>query len=198
MASDLELLDQWRGGNRDAADELVARYFDPICRFFRSKLGDDVDDLIQRTFLDCLAAHERFRGDGSFRSYLFSIAHHRLYDHLRSARRAPAQEDIGRLSVRDLGTTPSRAAARAQESELVRLAMDELALDHRIVLELAYWEEMKGPEIAVALGIGANTVRSRLSRARTALGEAVDRLATTEAARNAAHAELRRVTQAED
>lgn len=195
MASDLELLVAWKDGDRNAADELIARYFDPVCRFFRSKLGDDVDDLIQRTFLDCLASHERFRGEGSFRSYLFSIAHHRLYDHLRKAQRRPAHEDLGAMSIRDLGTTPSRAAARGEESEILREALDALPLDHRIALELAYWEDMSGPEIAIALGIGANTVRSRLSRARTALREAIEAVASDDASRSAGLAHFDRITR---
>ncbi len=194
MASDLELLQSWRDGDKSAADELIGRYFDPVCRFFRSKLGDDVDDLIQRTFLDCLAAHERFRGEGSFRSYLFSIAHHRLYDHLRQRQRRPDLEDLGAMSIRDLGTTPSRAAARGQESEVLRAALDALPLDHRIALELAYWEEMSAPEIAIALGVPANTVRSRLSRARAALRETIAAVATDDASKRAGLADLDRIT----
>ena len=196
MASDLELLQAWQEGDRNAADELIARYFDPICRFFRSKLGDEVDDLIQRTFLDCVASHERFRGEGSFRSYLFSIAHHRLYDHLRRAKRSPEiADDPGQLSIRDLGTTPSRAAARGQETEILRAALDRLPLDHRIALELAYWEEMSGPEIAIALDIPANTVRSRLARARASLRELIAEVAQDDAGRKAGLADLERITQ---
>ena len=42
------------------------------------------------------------------------------------------------------------------------------------MLELTYWEDLKGPEIAEILEIPANTVRSRLSRARAALREALE------------------------
>ena len=195
MVSDLDLLQNWKAGDSAAADELIARYFEPVCRFFRSKLGDDVDDLIQRTFLDCVDAHERFRGDGSFRSYLFSIAHHRLYDHLRHMQSRPEFRDIGKVSIRDLGTTPSRAAARGQEAEILRAALDALPLDHRIALELAYWEDMSGPEIAIAIGVAANTVRSRLSRARAALRDTIESIADDPMSRSAGLAELERITQ---
>lgn len=98
------------------------------------------------------------------------------------------------MSIRDLGTTPSRAAARGQETEVLRAALDALPLDHRIALELAYWEEMSGPEIAIALGIPANTVRSRLSRARAALRETIASVATDDAARRKGLADLDRIT----
>ncbi len=195
MLSDYEVLLAWKDGDRSAADELIGRYFDPVCRFFRSKLGDDVDDLIQHTFLDCVDAHERFRGEGSFRSYLFSIAHNRLYDHLRRLRQQPDFESIGAMSIRDLGTTPSRAAARSEESAVLRTALDHLPLDQRIVLELAYWEEMKGPEIGIALGIPANTVRSRLARARVALRDAIATVASDESSRLRGLADLERITR---
>ncbi len=167
---DAELLRDWRAGDAHAGDALVSRYFPAICRFFRSKLGDDVDDLIQRTFLDCLHGQHGLRGEGSFRSFLFTIAYRRLYDQLRE-RAGPSTTEIGSRSLADLRTTPSRAAARREEQVLVLDALERIELDHRVVLELAYWEEMSGPEIAAVLGIAANTVRSRLSRARAALRE---------------------------
>jgi RNA polymerase sigma factor (sigma-70 family) len=167
---DAELLRDWRAGDAHAGDALVSRYFPAICRFFRSKLGDDVDDLIQRTFLDCLHGQHGLRVEGSFRSFLFTIAYRRLYDHLRE-RAGPTAVEIGSRSLADLRTTPSRAAARGEEQALVLRALERIELDHRVVLELAYWEEMSGPEIAAVLGIAANTVRSRLSRGRAALRE---------------------------
>lgn len=194
VRSDYEVLLAWRDGDSDAADELIHRYFDPICRFFRSKLGDDVDDLIQRTFLDCVKAHERFRGEGSFRSYLFSIAHHRLFDHLRATRRAPDFDSLTSLSVRDLGTTPSGAIVRSEEYSLLKDALDELPLEHRVVLELSYWEEMSAPEIAVVVGIPPNTVRSRLSRARAALRSKLESLEADPIQRGAQLEALGRVT----
>ncbi len=170
VMEDDQLLAAWREGDADAGDTLVSRYFAPICRFFRSKLGDDVDDLIQRTFLDCLHDSARFRGDGSFRSWLFSIAYRRLYDHFRE-RAGGTDEEIGTRSLQDLRTSPSRAIARTEDVQLVQSALDRIAVDHRVVLELAYWEGLAGPEIAIALGIPANTVRSRLARARASLRE---------------------------
>ncbi|MBX7082961.1 MAG: sigma-70 family RNA polymerase sigma factor [Nannocystaceae bacterium] len=172
MATDEELLLAWRGGDNTAGDQLIARYFDPICRFFRSKLGDDVEDLIQRTFFDCLESKQRIHAP-SFRSWLFGVARHRLFDHLRRSLARGGDEDLGARSLTDLRTRPSERVARAQTREIVARAMQTLPLDFQIVLELAYWEDLDGPEIAAVLGIGANTVRSRLARGRAGLREAL-------------------------
>ncbi|HET6584065.1 MAG TPA: sigma-70 family RNA polymerase sigma factor [Nannocystaceae bacterium] len=164
MADDDELLAAWRGGDRSAGDMLIARWFDPICRFFRSKLGDDVEDLIQRTFLDCLESRDRLR-QASFRSFLFAVARNRLFDELRREHRQRVDQ-LGTISLADLRTRPSDRIARSESRDAVIRAMQTLPLDLQITLKLAYWEELAGTEIASALGISEHTVRSRLSRAR--------------------------------
>jgi RNA polymerase sigma factor (sigma-70 family) len=57
----------------------------------------------------------------------------------------------------------------------VTQALDALPLDFRITLELAYWEDLRGEEIAAALGVSPHTVRSRLSRGRQMLKDELDR-----------------------
>jgi RNA polymerase sigma factor (sigma-70 family) len=177
VAEDLDLLLRWREGDADAGDQLLRRHFEPLCRFFRSKLDDEVDDLIQRTMLACLEQRERFRGDGSFRSYMFAIARNHLYMHLRQRYRGPHIEDMSLSSLADLGTTPTSRIARDVQADLLLRAMDRLPMDQRIALELAYWEGLSGPEVATALGINPNTVRSRLARARDALRAEIAALA---------------------
>src|SRR5262245_57608941 len=70
MQTDAELLESWQAGDRLAGKQLFERYFRVINRFFRSKVGDDAQDLVQKTFLGCLESVERYRGDTTFRSWL--------------------------------------------------------------------------------------------------------------------------------
>lgn len=178
MRSDGDLLEAWRNDDRTAGDELIRRHFDSICRFFRAKLGDDVEDLIQKTFLDCVTSRDRVAPDG-FRAYVFAVAKNRLYDHLRTKYRGPQHLDLSASSLADLGTSPSQYVARDQEEQLLLAAMRRIPVDYQIALELAYWEGMSGPEIASVLNIPPNTVRSRLARARAALREQIERVAAS-------------------
>ncbi len=175
MESDDALLQAWRAGDRNAGQQLIERHFDAVCRFFRSKVGDDVDDLIQRTFLDCLERTQEIRTP-TFRSYLFAVARNRLFDHLRRGFRRPV-DALGSRSITDLQTRASGAIAKAQAKELVTRALQALPVDFQITLELAYWEELSGAEISAALGVSEHTVRSRLSRGRKMLRAHVERLA---------------------
>ena len=187
--TDEELLRAWQGGDRIAGDQLLARHFDSVCRFFRSKLGDDVEDLIQRTFLDCVESRDHIH-EGGFRPYLFTVARNRLFDHLRGKYRRPAAIDLGEISVEDLGTTPSQHVARNQRQALLQQALRQVTLDQQIAIELAYWEELDGPSIAKVLGIPENTVRSRLARARESLREVLAKLAPSQAIADASLAAL--------
>lgn len=169
--SDLALLDAWRGGDARAGGLLFRRYFAQLSRFFRNKADLGVEDLIQSTFLACVEGRDRFRETASFRSYLFAIARHHLYAHYRRQRRAV---DFTQTSVVDLGASPSGPLGRRQETAALLRALRSIPLEYQIVLELTYWEGMKGPEIAEILEIPANTVRGRLSRARAALRQALE------------------------
>ena len=180
MADDRELLSRWRGGDRSAGNELFDRHFDSLRRFFGSKLPiTDVEDVLQRTMVSCLESVERFRGDSSFRTYLFVIARRELYDHLKRRHRTASREDpdLGVTSIRDVGLTPSFfAAAREQHQHIVE-AMQRIPVDFQVTLELFYWEQLKGPELAEVLGISPTTVRTRLHRAREALRKELQRAA---------------------
>ena len=173
--TDSDLLEAWRAGDQAAGSALLDRHFESVCRFFRNKVAEDPEDLIQRTFLACVEASERFEGRSSFRSFLFSIAKNTLYAHFRSKQRASF--DPLTSSVAAMGTTAGTLLARAEDEELLHAGLRRLPLDQQMLLELAYWEELKGPELAEVLGVSAGAVRVRLTRARAALRDAIGRTA---------------------
>lgn len=176
MATDAELLVAWREGDASAGNELLQRYFKPLLRFFGHKVPSGVEDLIQHTMLACVERRDVIQEPASFRSYLFTIARGKLFDHLRREYRRPDSENISEHSLLDLGTSPSSAIARDERRAKIAMALAGIPLDHQIALELAYWEQMNGPEIAAVLGIPANTVRSRLARARRQLRARLEEL----------------------
>ncbi|NUO53397.1 MAG: sigma-70 family RNA polymerase sigma factor [Polyangiaceae bacterium] len=177
--SDEELLAAWSAGDSAAGSALFDRHFASLYRFFRNKAPDAVEDLIQETMLATTRAKSGFRGESSFRTYLFTVARHELYAHFEKRRRTTAkQEDIGEQSVADLATSPSGALARRRDQDLLLRALRAIPLDLQVILELAYFEELAGPEIASIVGIPEGTVRSRLRRAKEAVREKMEALAT--------------------
>jgi RNA polymerase sigma-70 factor (ECF subfamily) len=191
--SDFELLDGWRGGDEAAGRELFSRYFDSVFRFFRNKVDDAAEDLVQQTFMGLTRGKHRFRGEASFRTYLFMIARKRLYSYLRKSQRDQDAAPWGERSVADLGLpSPSRVLAHAQEQRLLLLALRRLPVEMQVALELYYWEELTVTEIASVLETPVGTVKSRLQRARTRLDAAIAELADSEALRRSTMDDLAR------
>ena len=181
MASDIELLDAWREGDRKAGSELFERHFDSVCRFFANKIDRDVDDLVQRTFTACVEGKERFRGQSSFRTYLFGVAHNVLRSHLRKRKREGDRFEIGISSVFDMGLNPTVLVAQRKEQMLTLQALRRIPLDHQVVLELYYWEEMTAADLAEVLDLPEGTVRGRIRRAKKLLEEQLVALSDDEA-----------------
>ena len=168
MTADLQLLERWRTGDAEAGNELFQRYLRSVYRFFRNKLQGDVDELVQATFLACVRGRDQFRQRGSFRGYLFAIARHELYRHLRHRRR-DRRLDFNITSVADLQTTAGTRLDRQKQRDRLLLAMQSLPLEQQLILELYYWEEMAVADLADVFAIPRSTATSRLHRARRAL-----------------------------
>jgi len=176
IATDLELLDAWRGGDRPSGEALFERHFDAVARFFRNKVNGGIDDLIQRTFLACVESKDRFRGEASFRTYLFAVAHNILGKHYRSRRRHGDRIDFGVTAVHDLAPSPSVVVAKHHEHRVLLQALRRIPLDHQIVLELYYWEKLTAAEVGRVLDVPEGTARTRVRRAKKLLEEEMRKL----------------------
>jgi RNA polymerase sigma factor (sigma-70 family) len=172
---DAACLEAWRAGDRTAGQELFARYYEPVARFFINKVGDASADLIQRTFLACVEGLDRFRGDGSFRSYLFAVAYRQLCRHYRDNK--GNRIDLDSVSAVALDPSLSGLVVEREEMRLFLAGLRQVPLELQVVLELHYWEQCSVAEMATALAIPEGTVKSRLRRGREQLRAAVERLA---------------------
>lgn len=175
-AADTELLERWRGGEVGAGTELFERYYEPVLRFFKNKVGTGIADLVQETFKACVEGRDRLRSDASFRSYLFSVAHNVLRGHLRRRYRRDEELDLDATSVASLEPGPSSMLAEKREQRLLLEGLRNIPINYQVILELRYWEEMKTREMAEVLGIPEPTARGQLRRAHELLEAAIMRL----------------------
>lgn len=168
-ATDGELLEAWGRGDHAAGEQLFARYFEAVVRFFQNKIDRDHDDLIQQTFLACVESRAAFRGDGSFRAFLFGVAHNVLGKHLRRRYGEPTALDFAHLSIAELGDSPSLVVAADKQQQMMLHALRRIPLDHQVALELHYWEAMTAAEIGETLDVPVGTAKTRLRRAKQLL-----------------------------
>jgi RNA polymerase sigma-70 factor, ECF subfamily len=133
----------------------------------------DLDDLIQETYLRLLKAVPSFRGDSQFRTFLYRVCANVALMHLRWWRRR--REDLSDELPDDLAAPddPERDAQGAQAARLVHQALSQLSAKKRVVF---VYHELCGlgpEEIAQAVGVSYNTVRSRLHHARLEFTQAM-------------------------
>ena len=175
MDPDLELLERWRAGDSRAGQDLFARHFADIYRFFEYKVGADADELSQRTFMACIGARDRFRGGSTFRTYLFAIARNQLYTFLRRLPRAE-HVDFEQTSIADLMPSLGSQLGRARDVERLRLALVSLPAEQQLLLELHYWHELDAEALGEVFETTPGAIRVRLLRARRALRDRMGQL----------------------
>lgn len=153
--------------DRRAFAPLYARYANPVYQYCYGRLGsrEEAEDVTSLVFFKALDALPRFQ-EGSFRSWLFAIAHNAVIDHVR-AKRHEAPLDAA-LAVAAAGPSPDEVAADAEAYRRLREYMGHLTDEHRQVIELRL-TGLNGAEIAQILGRSHAWVRVNQYRAATRL-----------------------------
>lgn len=178
MSADFAELDRLVAGEKGAWDRFVARFAPVIFAAVRRRLGPagrggDVEDVVQDVFVRlCARDFKLLRGYEPARArlttWLTVVATSTAIDHLRRQK----------AGTQPLDSVPEALLAEDPPSEPVRLNIppDLLSPRQALVLELLYQREMEVAEVAAALGIDRQTVRSMhhkaLTRLRAHFGEA--------------------------
>jgi RNA polymerase sigma-70 factor (ECF subfamily) len=125
-------------------------------------------DLVQDIRMALWQALPSFRGDCAERTFVFRIAHNRAVSHIQHWRRRRAEALPDEVPIADGGLDPERAATQLQRQQLLQAAVRRLPLGLRQVVVLTL-EGCTHAEAGDVLGITANNVAVRLTRARAAL-----------------------------
>ena len=163
---DRAVIEQVLAGDNDAFGILVERYQTKIYNL-----------ALRMSFLRAWRNLGSFQFESAFSTWLFRLCSNICLDFLRAKKRRAAvsltmTDDEGeenQLEVPDPGKTPEEAVFAAEDRELLTRALNELPADQREILTLRAIDDLSYSEIARILNLQEGTVKSRLSRARTAL-----------------------------
>ena len=155
--------------------EMVSVHQQQVARTARRLLGpaagpEGIEDVVQEVFLSAFLHRDRFRGDSSLSTWLTSVTVNKCRSLIR--RRAVRRRLfpwMGGQSLSDQGDGSLDRQETHEINEEVRRAVYRLPQKYREPVVLRYFESMSPEEIAAALGLAANTVEVRLSRARKKL-----------------------------
>jgi RNA polymerase sigma-70 factor (ECF subfamily) len=175
-----ELVSRARSGEGEAFRVIMQRYNPRLYRMARGILRDDAEaeDVVQETFVRAFTGLAGFRAEASLSTWLTRIALNEAFGRLRrrpieigldpeaveAQGRAPSMQPDDRA-----GDDPEQAVAKAQIRLLLEHAIDELPEHFRIVFVMRDVEELSVEETGRLLGLRAETVKTRLFRARRLL-----------------------------
>src|SRR3954468_7972952 len=92
---DLDLIARWKTGDQTAATRLVEKHSAALARFAASAgARNDIDELVQDTFVRAFNSLDGFRGESSLRTWLFTIERRLLLDRRRSIRRRGEEVEV--------------------------------------------------------------------------------------------------------
>ena len=171
---DAELIAEWKAGNQRAATELVQRHAPALARFAAScGARNDIDELVQDTFVRAFGSLDGFRGDSSFRTWLFTIERRLLMDRRRAEKRRPQGSEIHeRDAATEFDALDDLVADEAQIR--VRDAIERLTPTQREVFVLRVTEGMSYREIARAVSTTEGAARVHYHNAMRAIKEFLD------------------------
>ena len=176
---DREIIERVLGGDNNAFGLLVEKYQTKVYNLALRMSGneDDAFDLSQEAFLRAWRSLSSFQFESAFSTWLFRLSSNICLDFLRAQKRRASvsltltneEDEEIQLDVPDPGKTPEEAALAAEDRVLLEAALNSLPADQRQIITLRAIDDLSYTEIAEILQIQEGTVKSRLSRARTAL-----------------------------
>lgn len=187
-ATDEMLMVRYQRGDAHAFGELLRRYKTPIYNFVMRHVRQPqtAEDITQDVFLRVVQNAAEFKHEARFSTWLYTIARNLCVDQLRKAshRRHPSLDQPAGNSddARPLGESISdphpgasveRRATSNQVADRIVRAVDALPDDQREVFLLREIGNLPFKDIAEIVGVGENTVKSRMRYALERLKQAL-------------------------
>ena len=176
--TDAELISELRKRNPNALEAVYDRYGQIAYSLFVRITREETtaEDLVQELFLRVWNRARDFDASkGSLGVWILSIARNMAIDHVRSAsaRFATRLRPLDQAEQAQSSTRANASESFKDQVKVVKAAFEQLSLDQKRVLELAYFEGFSQSEIASRLNEPLGTVktwmRSGLARLRTAM-----------------------------
>ena len=168
---DLALIARWKAGDERAATELVERHSSALARFaVASGERNEVEELVQDTFVRAFGSIDGFRGESTFRTWLFTIERRLLLDRRRAEKR---RRDRTELQEDDAATEYDAldSVVAAETQARLQRAVKRLSPTQREVFTLRIAEGLSYKEIAEAVGTTEGAARVHYHNAMRAVKE---------------------------
>jgi RNA polymerase sigma-70 factor (ECF subfamily) len=159
-------------GSRVSFEELISRYSPRLFYFLRhrTETDQDIEDLVQETFLKAFKNIDRFNPEWKFSTWLYTIAVRQAISRFRSIKTSKSS-----LAATSSNPDPEEIIIQKEESQNIWKLANTLTKKQFEALWLHYAEDMPVKEIAKVTKKKPITVRVLLHRARLNLAKRIDR-----------------------
>ncbi|MEO6597604.1 MAG: RNA polymerase sigma factor [Planctomycetota bacterium] len=179
---EVDLLANYRCGDAQAFRQLVDLYRDRMVQFFYRLCWDRdrAEDLVQDLFIKLLLGSRRYRPEGRMNTFVYRVATNLWIDHYRQMRPRPKFYSFDQVTLagREIDSamdyagpdvSPVDQLSDSEEKMAMRRGLESLTEPHRLVFELAVYQQRPYGEISELLEIPVGTVKSRMHNAVQAL-----------------------------
>ncbi|MDQ7742884.1 RNA polymerase sigma factor [Hydrogenophaga pseudoflava] len=178
-----QLMQAYARGDMRAFETLYDRHALPVWRFVQRSVQNAAlaDDLVQDVWFSVVRHASQYEPRAKFRTWLFTLAHHRVVDHWRTQKNHTSldaeSEDgtaLAEMLAAESGFGPER---RLDSRELAQALLDALAALPEVQREAFLLQAEAGmslAEIAQTTGVNMETAKSRLRYARARLRETLE------------------------
>ncbi|MEN7343421.1 MAG: RNA polymerase sigma factor [Pseudomonadota bacterium] len=178
--SDEQLIQWVANGDVSCLGTLFDRYQDGLVNYCWQLTHNQsvAEDLVQEVFLRLLKKAGSFRGESSFKTWVYQIARNVAFDHIRKQQRQRTDTDEpSTLQATVVDERSAEQAAAGQESlGYLEKSLASLPADQREIIWLGRCEFSDYRALASALGCTAQAARVRMHRAMKALNEVFNQL----------------------
>ncbi len=178
---DALIIEEILAGNENAYGRLQKKYQRIISSLIRKMIKDedDIDDLVQETFIKAYRALDRYQSNYTFSAWIYKIASNTCIDFLRKKRLniisldepiGGTDEDDGMtIEIEDNSYTPDIEVINSERRNALNNAVENLPEKYRIIIKMRHEDELDYNEIAEKLDLPLGTVKAHLFRARKLL-----------------------------
>lgn len=161
----LDLVDKAKKGNGKAFTKLIEENIKSIYRVAKGILSseDDIEDAIQNTILKAYSNIKTLRKEELFKTWLIKILINECNKIYNFNKKCISLDKVIEEQYND-----------KYENLDLKIAVDSLPEELRLVIVLFYFEDLKISEVSEIIGIPEGTVKSRLSRAKTKISESIN------------------------
>ncbi len=164
-------------GDDTGLKEIIDEYYDGLVLYLNNYLNNlsESEEMAEETLFVLVTKKPHFRGQSSFKTWLYSIGRNLTIDHIRhNAHEMPAEVSEQDYLLAD-SVLVEQNYIREEDKRQIHRAMQHLQAEYRQVLWLKYFEDMSAQEIAKVMKKTVYSINHLLKRAKKKLREQMEK-----------------------